>query len=226
MSKIIVLKAILEKPGATYNDIISLTGLSHQSVAKTIKELESEDLILHDIGEDRRKKHYRINPNQLIMVRWDKVIDHIREKLGESGIELAGEEERPLREFLLKYLRPEIERKLLEMDEGEARDFSPIEYIITILVGVVNLNELVNEIQKKMAEKEIEEDLVETTTEVARDLLGEEYASRLEWLRDIPKTFVKKFSETEYYRNHLLTKFFNQIREILLNIVESDLKEE
>ncbi len=208
MSKLDILKAIVENPGATYNDLIMKTGLSHQSVAKAVRELEAAGLIKSKTGEDKRRRHYFRDPNQLIILRVDEALGIICEELNKIQEALSPEEEVELKEFLKTYITPIIELDLKNDYLGDIR-----EGFLNIVSGVVAERILLDWLLESAKKAGISKNIfikkfLEETEKRVTDEIAKQYAKLyLRAAKEVPSSFVEKWKKTPRFAKQPAASF-------------------
>ena len=211
--KVEIIKAILQLENPTFGDVLDFTGLSDPTVSRYIRLLTEKGLIqLEEDPEDRRRFIYSINPNELIVISVEDVINSLKEDLERVGETLTKDEEEFLREFLIKRARPEIEKLIREKDLERLSNEDFLKYVKGVIYGTVLSTDLMDKIKREVGD---------ALLDVARELSGllpEDAENIFNALEDFPRDLREKIMKTEEFEDHPLVLVLRNTFDMLFEI--------
>jgi DNA-binding MarR family transcriptional regulator len=185
-----VLKAILTGKEC-YSEIKEALGLKKSVLTEYKDKLLAKGLIVeYKLETDKRKKCYKLNENELIILTVNEALSIIKAEIGE----LTLDEEQKLRNFLLKHIRP-----LIEINLKENRISDVVTFFKTILSTPIALKLVLDANLSKNKTRDFNQFISREGTDEERAVFKA--------ATTLPEFFVEKWSKTEFFRSNPIITF-------------------
>jgi DNA-binding MarR family transcriptional regulator len=190
-----------------FNEIQEAIGLKKPIVSEYMSKLKEKGLVVEfPDPEDRRKKFYQLNEDELVVISRDEAIQVIREELQKVGAELSPEEENKLRE-VLKSMRPIFLEKL--KTDGFKRE-NPEQTLIESLNGLAALKILSEYIPKKHLKL-----FAKPFKKRTKKLAGFDTTRLIDIVPNISHDFTMRWMKTDAFRGSIIAGFLGFAVELI-----------
>jgi len=214
-----IARVIAELKECSFGDILKNTGLGEPTISRHLKMMEERRLISSRVSEkDKRKILYSFNPEELCVITVDDVLKAVKSELEKISEELEEDEERALRDLLIKEIRKKVVENYLKKEQYKRED--PVSFIlkalsslICIRMGLSLLKENYDDLSKEDVRKLISE-LSSTFRRINAKINAQqidEIYELVEVAEKIPQTFAEKWVRTEFFENSEVYKTINMM---------------